>query len=395
MLLYKHYFENRYAVSSWRNLIRLILVRCFCKLYVMEKSGTGSPVVFLSRNTTSMRKDHLNNTRKVCSLIENKTIIYGKRFAGFTLLNLNTLHYPLVWNAQLKRFVKEKKLRWQVIENTYFDYLDFLEYLRFEKKHLLNPDGLILLSETHSVSQFMGQYFKNRKKTTVALMHSLMSKGSLEKMEVYNSMCDYLLSYSPFATDKAEAKAYDRYKKGIYELGMIQFIKSGIRNRNIRKVHKMGIYLDSNLRMIQTALDAVKDMDIEVYVKCHPSSTAEQIKYWQRNIRSNSGITFYSTEVLSLKLEKTTDIMILRNTNCLMEGVYQQIPVFIYNLEPVDFKGLPENIYFSSAEELKEQIRCVQNGELKEPMQKLKEYMCGAQNPDVSYKEFFNSLGWK
>lgn len=402
LYLYNYFIDKRESEYSWYRIVRSFLLRCFSKLYKFEKYGNGSPIVFVARNNSGSRKDHLNNTRNVCTLLNNKTIVYGKRFIRLTIVNICTLFYPLSWNRTLKKIEKNTRFRWGLIANTYFDYLDFLEYLRFERKNHMDPSGLVLLSETHPVSQFMGQYFKNRKRTTVALMHSLMSKGDKEKMEVYNSMCDYLISYSPFATDKADAKAYDRYIKGIYELGMIQFVRSNLKLREISKINTIGIYLDgmgeksiqSNTNMIQTTLDAFQNTEKRIYVKCHPSNTLEQIEYFKKNIRTEHDIPFYRTEVLSTDLEKTTDLMILRNTNCLLEGIYQQIPTFIFNMEPVDFKGLPVDIYFSSAEELQKLVEKTENNEMREPLKRLKEYMCGVDNPDHNYKKFFNDLGW-
>lgn len=402
-MLYMHYMENRDTIQYKRDVVKRIIFRCFTKLYKVEIMGKAQTVFFVARNNSAFRKDHLENVRKAANLLKNRALVYGTVNEGHTLKRVYTLVLPVIWAVQLHKKIKSWLLCWQMSSNTYFDYIDYLEFKEYEKNYYPNAEGVVLLSETHPASQFVGQYYKNKGNTTVALMHSLMSKGNVERMLVYNSICDYIISYSEYATKMAELRLYDRYKKGIYELGMLQFINSKLEKRKITTVKRIGVFLDgmsgkslhSNLKMIQIAIDSFQDKDVEIFVKCHPSATCEEIDFWKSNIVSERAVNFYTTEVLSLELEKSTDVMILRNTNCFMEGIYQCIPTFIFNMEPVDFKNIPEDIFFSSSEELSGQIKKISTGEMERVLDRLRVYLCGNDNPEFYYKSFFGDLGWE
>ena len=42
--------------------------------------------------------------------------------------------------------------------------------------------------------------------------------------------------------------------------------------------------------MIQTTLDAIKGTNLEVFVKCHPSTTESELDYWKNNVQTDKNV---------------------------------------------------------------------------------------------------------
>ena len=79
----------------------------------------------------------------------------------------------------------------------------------------------------------------------------------------------------------------------------------------------------------------------------------------------------------------------------MLEGVFQNIPTFVFNYGKVDFKSLPEELYFASSDELLDKINRVNSGSMRDSFKKIREYLCGPDNIAENYRRFFNGLGWE
>ena len=82
-------------------------------------------------------------------------------------------------------------------------------------------------------------------------------------------------------------------------------------------------------------------------------------------------------------------MILCRNTTCIAEGLFQNIPTYIFENGDVWFKELPENLYFRSSEDVIDIINQCIEGKVADIVKVAKVFVCGDSNPFKAHQEFF------
>lgn len=380
--------------------IGMMFLRCMTDRNHIE--GNGNILCYCSRPMTAIRSDHLTNFFRVTDLLDSKVLMYGTKLEKITFKRIKTLALPFIWNYQLKKCISDRGLRWWIVRDIYSGYHDLLEFQAYESKKKLDAKGILLLEETIASSQFLETYFRRRNLLCTGMMHGMSAADRQSGYYMANWHSDYLLAYSRYGAEMI--KEAGGYKGNLVIAGMYQFIGLNLTQREINSIHAIGVFLDGsigdevrrmNLRMINLVIEACEGARIKIYVKLHPSNSMDDYRYYKENVKDYKNIRFFLKKPSSIEIERRIDMFVCRDTTCLFEAIYQEIPSFVYCDPPGLFSNIDEDIYFASAADLKRHMGKYLDGSQRSITKKIKLYLCGNEDPASAYEDFFFSIGWK
>lgn len=398
-----------------------VILRC-CYFCVFNHThfyirGNGETLFFFGRDQGSVRMDHLRRLKKASQLLKNVSFSYGRRNGKLhgksVLLMFRNLFYVFMWKKKLCQVIRDRNMVLWLLHRLSEGFNSYCETMHALDKQKIIIKNLVISIDCHVSAQMIIRHMTSVGVCSIEFMEGLpldFSKDNSFGRIAIPPLADCLVSYGEYASkNRLSTLKEGVYPKGIYNIGPFEFIgKTKKRILTGKNSICVGVFTDgifgvdekkksflkqTNLEMIRMTLDACSGKNYSVYIKCHPGADVQEIEYYKSNIDTNLIEGIYARERDSEELIEKTSVVVLRETSCLIECLYLDVPVIIYGKKPLLRDDIPFDIYFNNGKEELHLIEEIVRGEFNERIAEMKEYMCGVGDVTQNYRDFFRKLG--
>lgn len=346
------------------------------------------------------RADHLKNFMKVYECCPHADALVGKNFVE------HENPYAIRWKNLIRYLGKSAVWFWTAVKQG----LKFSAFIHIWP-NLIEIDSLIGIISELPLQQykrlvvyfdgwpadcFMVQLFKESGKVTYTLQHGTFARGidNFKNTDEYGfelkaSTADFFLAWNNYTVQEAEAMGLDTHRFRI--LGMPKFIGVKQGDFHEKATRKFGVVLNwsansqQNIALVEIANQIAQKIGFQYILKYHP--TDKGVEYDSYVVKDLCGGVICGRSTTLEEYIQKVDFSIVGNSSMLLEFLWMGTPVYHYfDSDTYDKYQSIEEISFSNITEF-ESIFDFDEAKLN----RIRKQLCGPANPEVQYKDFFET----